>query len=115
MSQDTDFRRDVLAGVTQQAEAENVKVVATTARKPTDTDFASAVTRLREARCDLIAVGRCPRHHNCRVNNQENRMNSDLHGQATSYDTAVATAPGRIGGHPFHDAKTLCLSRQSKA
>ena len=39
MYQDTDFGKDVLAGVTIETEAENLKIVATTAHKPTDTDF----------------------------------------------------------------------------
>ena len=57
MYQDTDFGKDVLAGATIQAEAMGMKIVATTAHKPTDTDFTAAVTKLREANCDLIALG----------------------------------------------------------
>src|SRR5580692_7283050 len=57
MYQDTDFGKDVLAGVTMQAEAENLKIVATTAHKPTDTDFTAAVTKLHEAKCDLLMLG----------------------------------------------------------
>ena len=57
MYQDTDFGKDVLAGVTMQAEAENIKIIATTAHKPTDTDFSAAVTKLHEANCDLVVLG----------------------------------------------------------
>ena len=57
MYQDTDFGKDVLAGTTIQAEAMALKIVATTAHKPTDTDFSAAVTKLREANCDLVALG----------------------------------------------------------
>jgi branched-chain amino acid transport system substrate-binding protein len=57
MYQDTDFGKDVLAGVTMQADAQNMKVVATTAHKPTDTDFTAAVAKLREAKCDLLTLG----------------------------------------------------------
>ena len=39
MYQDTDFGKDVLAGAQMQAEAMGMKIVATTAHKPTDTDF----------------------------------------------------------------------------
>src|SRR3954452_8107446 len=52
MYQDTDFGKDVLAGALQQTEAMGLKVVATTAHKPTDTDFTAAVSKLREANCD---------------------------------------------------------------
>ena len=57
MYQDTDFGKDVLAGATMQAEAMGMKIVATTGHKPTDTDFTAAITKLREANCDLIAMG----------------------------------------------------------
>src|SRR5271169_6276893 len=57
MYQDTDFGKDVLAGVTLQAAAENMTVAAVTAHKPTDTDFSAAVTKLHEANCDLVALG----------------------------------------------------------
>src|SRR5690242_17972280 len=57
MYQDTDFGKDVLTGTVQQAEAMGTKVVATTAHKPTDTDFTAAVAKLHEAHCDLIAMG----------------------------------------------------------
>ena len=40
-----------------QADAQNMKVVATTAHKPTDTDFTAAVAKLREAKCDLLTLG----------------------------------------------------------
>ena len=57
MYQDTDFGKDVLAGAQMQAEAMGLKIVATTAHKPTDTDFSAAITKLREAKCDLISMG----------------------------------------------------------
>ena len=57
MYQDTDFGKDVLAGAQLQTEAMGMKIVATTAHKPTDTDFTAAVAKLREANCDLIAMG----------------------------------------------------------
>ena len=57
MYQDTDFGKDVLAGVTMEAEAENIRITATTAHKPTDMDFTAARTKLRDAKCDLIVPG----------------------------------------------------------
>ena len=57
MYQDTDFGKDVFAGAQLQAEAMGMKIVATTAHKPTDTDFSAAIAKLREANCDLIAMG----------------------------------------------------------
>ncbi|HET7880472.1 MAG TPA: ABC transporter substrate-binding protein, partial [Acetobacteraceae bacterium] len=45
MYQDTDFGRDVHAGVVAQVEAMNLKLGATSASRPTDTDFNAQVTR----------------------------------------------------------------------
>src|SRR4051794_39756502 len=95
MYQDTDFGKDVLVGVTLQAEAENFKITATTAHKPTDTDFTAAVTKLREAKCDLIALGTIVRDSTIIISTVKKvGWDVDMLGQAASYDTAVATAPG---------------------
>ena len=47
MSQDTDFGRDVMAGAKDQLAAMNLKLVAETLHKPTDTDFSASVARLQ--------------------------------------------------------------------
>jgi branched-chain amino acid transport system substrate-binding protein len=108
MYQDTDFGKDVLAGVTLQAEAENLKVVAMTAHKPTDTDFSAAVTKLREANCDLVTLGTIVRDTMMIVSTVKKAgWDVDLLGQAASYDTAIATAPGGIGEGFYSMTPTL--------
>jgi branched-chain amino acid transport system substrate-binding protein len=98
MYQDTDFGKDVLSGVTQQAEAESIKIVATTAHKPTDTDFSAAVTKLRDAKCDLVTLGTIVRDTTIIISTVKKAgWDVDMLGQAASYDTAVATAPGGTG------------------
>ncbi|HEX4171342.1 MAG TPA: ABC transporter substrate-binding protein [Acetobacteraceae bacterium] len=98
MYQDTDFGKDVLAGAVQQTEAMQMKVIATTAHKPTDTDFTAAVTKLREAKCDLIALGTIVRDSTLIIATVKKLgWNVDLVGQSASYDTAVAEAPGGVG------------------
>ena len=64
MYQDTDFGKDVLAGATIQAEAMGMKIVATTAHKPTDTDFTAAIDQAArgEVRPDHPRHDRA-RHH----------------------------------------------------
>ena len=57
MYQDSDFGRDVLAGAEAEAQALGLKILARTAHAPTDTDFTSAVTKLREANCDMVVLG----------------------------------------------------------
>lgn len=108
MYQDTDFGKDVLAGVNLQAEAENIKVAAVTAHKPTDTDFSAAVTKLREANCDLVALGTIVRDTTIIISTVKKAgWNVDMVGQAASYDTAVATAPGGTGEGFYSMTPTL--------
>jgi branched-chain amino acid transport system substrate-binding protein len=108
MYQDTDFGADVLAGVTLQTEAENLKIVATTAHKPTDTDFTAAVTKLHEAKCDLLMLGTIVRDTMIIVSTvKKTGWDVDLLGQAASYDTAIATAPGGVGEGFYSMTPTL--------
>ena len=97
MYQDTDFGKDVLAGTVLQTEAMGMKVVAITAHKPTDTDFTAAVAKLREANCDLIAMGTIVGDSTLIIATVKKLgWNVDLLGQVASYDTAIAEAPGNI-------------------
>jgi branched-chain amino acid transport system substrate-binding protein len=108
MYQDTDFGKDVLAGVSQQAEANGLKIVATTAHKPTDADFTAAVTKLREAKCDLLELGTIVRDTMIIISTVKKAgWDVDLLGQAASYDTAVATAPGGAGEGFYSMTPTL--------
>jgi branched-chain amino acid transport system substrate-binding protein len=98
MYQDTDFGKDVLAGALQQTEAMQTTVVATTAHKPTDTDFSAALTKLREANCDLVVLGSIVRDTIMIVSAAKKMgWGVDMLGQTASYDTAVAEAPGGVG------------------
>jgi branched-chain amino acid transport system substrate-binding protein len=93
--QDSDFGKDVLAGVTAQTEAMGLKVVATTAHRPTDTDFNANVNKLHDAGCDIIMMGTIVRDTNIIIQTvRKMGWNVDLVGQFASYDTAVATLPG---------------------
>lgn len=95
MYQDTDFGKDVLAGTELQLEAMGMKVAAVTAHKPTDTDFTAAVSRLREAKCDLITLGTIVRDTTLIIATARKLgWDVDMLGQLASYDTAVAAAPG---------------------
>ena len=108
MYQDTDFGKDVLAGATMQAEAMGMKIVATTAHKPTDTDFTAAVTKLREANCDLITMGTIVRDSTLIISTVKKLgWNVDLLGQVASYDTAIAEAPGNVAEGFYSMAPSL--------
>ena len=108
MYQDTDFGKDVLAGATIQAEAMGMKIVATTAHKPTDTDFSAAVTKLREAKCDVIVLGTIVRDTTLIISTTKKLgWDVDLLGQVATYDTAVAEAPGKVAEGFFSMAPSL--------
>ena len=97
MYQDTDFGKDVLAGVTMQTEAMSMKVVGTTAHKPTDTDFSAAIAKLRDANCDLIILGTIVRDTTLIIATaKKSGWNVDFLGQIATYDTAIAAAPGDV-------------------
>jgi branched-chain amino acid transport system substrate-binding protein len=57
MYQDTDFGRDVHAGVVAQLQAMGLTLAAETAHRPTDTDFNAALARQHDAGCDLVCMG----------------------------------------------------------
>ncbi|MBS0639716.1 MAG: ABC transporter substrate-binding protein [Proteobacteria bacterium] len=95
MYQDSDFGKDVLAGAVAQTEAMGMKVVATTAHRPTDTDFNGNVTKLKDAGCDVIMLGTIVRDTNIIVQTvRKLGWDVDLVGQFAAYDTAVAGLPG---------------------
>jgi len=97
MYQDTDFGRDVLAGVQDETKALGLKIVATTAHQPTDMDFSANLTKLHDAGCDWIAVGTIVRD-TIGIVSQARKMgwSVPIVGQSASYDTSIATAPGDV-------------------
>jgi len=95
MYQDSDFGKDVLAGVVAQTEAMGTKVVATTAHRPTDTDFNGNVNKLKDSGCDVIMLGTIVPDTNIIVQTvRKLGWDVDLVGQFAAYDTAVAGLPG---------------------
>ena len=98
MYQDTDFGKESLVGVTQQTEAMGIKLVASTAHKPTDTDFSANVAKLREAGCDVVVLGTIVRDTILIISTARKLgWNVDMMGQIASYDSAIADAPGGVG------------------
>ncbi len=55
--QDTDYGHENLEGVVDQAAQMNVEIAATSAHKPTETEFTATVLKLREAGCDAVFMG----------------------------------------------------------
>jgi branched-chain amino acid transport system substrate-binding protein len=95
MYQDSDFGRDVFAGAEAEAQALGLQIVARTAHAPTDTDFTAAVTKLREANCDMVVLGTIVRDTIIILQTAHKQgWNPDFVGQVATYSTAIAEAPG---------------------
>ncbi len=94
--QDTDYGRDVLAGAVKELEVMGMKMAATAADKPTDTDFNAPIARLRDAGCDLIIMGTIVRDTiiPLQTARQIGWKGVDFCGNFATYSTAVAEAPG---------------------
>jgi branched-chain amino acid transport system substrate-binding protein len=93
--QDSDFGKDVLAGVAAETESLGLKIIATTAHRPTDTDFNAPMSKLHDAGCDVVMMGTIVRDTNIIIQTaRKMNWNVDLVGQFASYDTAVASLPG---------------------
>jgi branched-chain amino acid transport system substrate-binding protein len=95
MYQDTDFGRDVHAGVVAQLQASGLTLAAETAHRPTDTDFNAALARQHDAGCDLVCMGTIVKDTTIILQTARKMgWNVQFVGQFASYSTAVAEAPG---------------------
>jgi branched-chain amino acid transport system substrate-binding protein len=95
MYQDTDFGKDIHAGVVAQVEKMGLKLGAVSASRPTDTDFNAQVTRLKEAGCDLVCMGTIVKDTIIILQTARKMgYGPDFCGQFATYSTAVAEAPG---------------------
>jgi len=99
MYQDTDFGKEILEGAKEQAEKLGIKIVETTAHKPTDQDFTAPITKLREAKCELIALGTIVRDTIVPYTTARKAGWNDVIflGAASSYDSFVGAAQGMDG------------------
>ena len=95
MYEDTDFGKDIHAGLVDQIKAMGLKLGAVATFAPTATDFNSHVTRIAEAGCDLVSMGTIVKD-TILILQTARKMgyNPDFCGQFASYSTAVAEAPG---------------------
>ncbi len=57
MYQDTDYGAEVIDGIMDQLRVHNMKLIAKTTHKATETNFISAITKLKKADCDVVILG----------------------------------------------------------
>jgi branched-chain amino acid transport system substrate-binding protein len=98
MYQDTDFGKEVLDGVHAQVEKMKLKLVETTAHKPTDQDFTAQITKLKGAGCDLVVLGTIVRDSIVpyATARKIGWTDVDFLGSAATYDMFVAAAQGGV-------------------
>jgi branched-chain amino acid transport system substrate-binding protein len=99
MYQDTDFGKEILEGAEEQTQKLGIKIVEKTAHKPTDQDFTAPLTKLREAKCDLIAMGTIVRDSIVPYTaaRKAGWNDVDFLGSAAVYDLVVGAAQGMDG------------------
>jgi branched-chain amino acid transport system substrate-binding protein len=99
MYQDTDFGKEILAGAELQTQKLGIKLAEKTTHKPTDQDFTAQITKLREAKCELIAMGTIVRDSIVPYTTARKDGWNDVIflGSAAAYDSVVGAAPGMDG------------------
>ena len=99
MYQDTDFGKEILEGAEQQTKKLGIQIVEKTAHKPTDSDFTAPITKLREAKCELIAMGTIVKDSIVPYTTARKAGWNDVIflGSAAVYDLVVGAAPGMDG------------------
>jgi branched-chain amino acid transport system substrate-binding protein len=97
MYEDNDFGQEILEAVRDQAKAMNMKVAAESGHKPTDTDFTGAITKLREAKCEVVFMGTIVRDTIIPYSTARKLgWDATFVGTSASYENVVATAQGGI-------------------
>jgi len=99
MYQDTDFGKEILEGAEMQTKKLGIALAEKTAHKPTDQDFTAPITKLREAKCELIAMGTIVRDTIVPYTTARKAGWTDVIflGSAATYDLVVGAAPGMDG------------------
>lgn len=97
MYQDTEFGQEVLEATRDQAKAMNLKVAAESGHKPADTDFTGAISKLREAKCDLVIMGTIVRDTIIPfATARKLDWNVPFLGSIATYEQVVASAQGGV-------------------
>jgi branched-chain amino acid transport system substrate-binding protein len=88
----------VFAGITAQADAMHIKLAEVTTHKPTDADFTAQITKLRNAKCDLVGIGTIVKDSIIPYSTARKLgwTDVDFIGAASTYDQIVAGAQGGV-------------------
>lgn len=113
--QDTDFGKEILEAVQDQAKAMNMTVVETATNTPIATDFTAQITKLRSAGCDLVAMGAIVRDAIVPYATARKMgwTDVDFVSQSASFDQIVASAPGGVTEGLYVGAGTVMPYRDT--
>lgn len=113
--QDTDFGKEILEGVKDQAKAMNMPVVETATNTPIATDFTAQIAKLRGAGCDLVAMGAIVRDAIVPYATARKMgwTDVDFVSQSASFDQIVASAPGGVTEGLYVGAGTVMPYRDT--
>ncbi len=97
MYQDTEFGQEILEAARDQAKAMNIKIASESGHKPADTDFTGAISKLREAKCDLVLMGTIVRDTIIPYTTAR-KLGWDVPflGSIATYEAVVASAQGDV-------------------
>ena len=96
--QDTDFGQEIYDAAVDQLAAMNMEIVEKATNKPTDTDLTSQITKLRNANCEVIAMGTIVKDTILGYTKARQIGWSDVIfvGQVASYHPVIASQPDGI-------------------
>lgn len=95
MYQDTEFGQEILEAGRDEAKALGIKIAAEAGHKPADTNFIGSITKLRDAKCDLILMGTIVRDTIIPyATARKLGWNVPFLGSVASYEHIVASAQG---------------------
>jgi branched-chain amino acid transport system substrate-binding protein len=98
LTQNTDFGKEFVEGITDEAQADGVKLTKSLTYKPRDTDFTTQILELKEANCGVIALGSLARDTILIYTAaRQNGIDVPIVGGSSSYDPTIAAAPGMSG------------------
>ncbi len=93
----SDFGLEVYEGAKEEAEALGLKYASETTHKPDEQDFVGAITKLKEAGCDIVATGLGVRQTIVAFGTAKKLgLDAAFVGSSAGFNTAVAKVPGGV-------------------
>lgn len=93
----SDFGLEVFEGAKEEAEALGLKYAAETTHKPDEQDFVGAITKLKDAGCDIVATGLGVRQTIVAFGTAKQLgLDAAFVGSSAGFNTAVAKVPGGV-------------------